>query len=120
MDWLIQAAHAAGESVAQASVRAIDWLTWLWVIGISVLGGGVSFFQKLKRGQVRPFNFTELLGEILVSFFVGLVTFLLCRAIDLNDYWSAGLTGITAHMGSRALMLMEDAFTKKFQKMTGE
>lgn len=112
-DWIIQAAHAAGDTAADLTIRAIDWFTWVWVIGISSLGGVVSFWQKLKTGTARPFNFAELLGEITGSAFVGIITFLLCKNYGFNELITAALVGITGHMGSRAMMLFERVLEKK-------
>lgn len=115
IDDIILAAYAAGDTAAQASVRAIDWLTWLWVVGLSSLGGAVNFYQKMKTGQSRPFNFTELVGELFISGFVGIVTFLMLRSY-VNEMVAAGVTGITAHMGSRAILLAERIIEKFIEK----
>lgn len=117
LDFFVQAAHAAAntasDAVTEMSIRAIDWFTWLWVIGISSMGGAVSFYQKLKQGQARPFNFAELLGEIVGSAFVGIITFLLCKNYGFNELITAALVGITGHMGSRAMMLFERVLERK-------
>lgn len=116
MDWLIRMAHAAGDGLSEAGLRAIDWFTWLWVVGLSVLGGVVSFYQKMKQGHVRPFNFAEFVGELAVSGLVGIITFLLCKEWGLSEVFSAALVGITAHMGSRAIMLFERYLERFFDK----
>lgn len=116
MDWLIKAAYAAGEGMTEAGLRAIDWFTWLWVVGMSLLGGFVSFYQKLKAGKARPFNIAEFIGELGISGLVGIVTFLLCKEWDVSEYLSAALVGITAHMGSRAIMMFEQYVERFFSK----
>src|SRR5258708_1225060 len=114
-NWLVQSAHAAGDGIVEAGVRAIDWVTWLWVIGLSSVGGGISFYRKLKQGHVRPFNIAELLGELSISAFVGLITFLLCKSAGINEFLTAALVGLTGHMGTRALMRLEQYLERKLQ-----
>lgn len=112
-DLLIAAAHAAQDAAEDITIRAIDWFTWAWVIVLSSLGGAVNFYQKLKQGSARPFNFAELLGEIVGSAFVGIITFLLCKNSGFNELITAALVAITGHMGSRAMMLFERVLEKR-------
>lgn len=82
-------------------------LTYLWVFLLSSWGGLVSFFRKYKEGKTRAFNIVEFIGEIVISAFVGVVTFLLCEAGNINHLVSAALVAISGHMGSRAIFIFE-------------
>lgn len=86
-------------------------LTWGWVIGLSLLGGFVSFYQKLKAGHVRAWNFTEFIGELATSALVGIITFKFCQWQGFNPDLAPALVGITSHMGSRALFKAEAKFS---------
>lgn len=91
-----------------------DWagvLTWAWVVGLSLLGGFVSFYQKLKAGHVRAWNFTEFVGELATSALVGIITFKLCQWQGFSSDLAPALVGITSHMGSRALFKAEAKFS---------
>jgi hypothetical protein len=81
--------------------------TYLWVIGLSALGGIVSWIRKVREGNARVFNIAELVGEIFTAGFAGLITFWLCEAADMNELVQAALIGIAGHMGSRAVFLFE-------------
>lgn len=84
-----------------------EWFTYAWVIFMSVWGGTVSFLRKVSQGAARPFNLTELLGEVFTSGFVGVITFWMCEAANIDKLLSAALVGIAGHMGSRAIFLFE-------------
>ena len=53
-------------------------VTYAWVLLLSVWGGVVNFIQRLKRGEAKAHNIVELIGELVISAFVGIVTFYLC------------------------------------------
>lgn len=89
-------------------------LTYLWVGAWAMLGGVVSYFQKVRQGKVHPFSVTEFVGELVTSGFVGLLTFWLCEAAEIDRLITAVLVGISGHMGSRAIFLFERWAEKRF------
>jgi hypothetical protein len=89
-------------------------LTYAWVFGLSAWGGVVSFIRKYRGGKARPFNFMELIGEIIVAALAGVLTFFMAEAAAINPLITAALVGISGHMGSRAIALMEDWATARF------
>lgn len=82
-------------------------LTYAWVIALSFVGGMVSFTRKVRDGVARKFNFTEFIGEIVTSGFVGVITFWLCEWSGVHPLLTAALVGISGHMGSRAIFKLE-------------
>lgn len=82
-------------------------ITYLWVIGLSLWGGIAGFMSKVRRGRAHPFNLTEFIGEIAVSGLVGVCTFFLCEWAGLDQLFTAAAVGVTGHMGSRGIMLLE-------------
>ena len=87
----------------------------LWAVAIAIAGGAVSFFQKVKDGKARAFNATEFIGEIVTSGFVGLVTFWICKAFEVNEWATAAAVAVTGHMGARAIFLAEQWVERKFK-----
>jgi len=81
-------------------------LTYVWIIGLSFWGGVSGYVRKLKQGH-RNFSIAELVGEICISGFVGIVTFFICEAADIPPVLSAAIIGISSHMGSRAILMSE-------------
>lgn len=88
--------------------------TACWVMFLSGWGGVVSFWRKRKDGKVRPFNVTELIGEIFTSGFAGVLTYLVATAADVNPLITAALVGVSGHMGSRAIFGLEQYLSHKF------
>lgn len=91
-----------------------SFLTYLWVFGLSSLGGFISFINKLKKGHARAFNVAEFMGEIATSAFAGVITFWLCENANISPLVTAALVGVSGHMGSRAILLFEEWLAKKF------
>lgn len=96
-----------------------ELITYVWVFGLSAWGGAVSFMRKMREGKARPFNIMELIGELVTSAFAGVMTFWLCEAANINPFVGAAMVGISGHMGSRAIGLLELFFSKKFIMQTG-
>ncbi|MEH6825643.1 MAG: phage holin family protein [Motiliproteus sp.] len=84
------------------------WITYLWVFAISAWGGLTSYIQKVKTGRVDKFFIMELIGEMCVSAFVGVVTFWLCELSEFPSLLTVALVAMSGHMGVRAIALIED------------
>ena len=89
-------------------------LPWIWLVLITLLGGVASFVRKMRESHVRAWNFTEFVGEIVISGLAGLITANICQWQDFPMPLTYALTGIGAHMGSRALFKAEALFDTKF------
>jgi NhaP-type Na+/H+ and K+/H+ antiporter len=92
-----------------------DLITYAWVIFLSGLGGLVAFLRKIKEGHARAFNLLEFVGEIVTSAFTGIITFYLCESAHVDRLLTAALIGVSGHMGSRALFLIENYLSKKIK-----
>jgi hypothetical protein len=91
----------------------------LWVTLISLLGGVASFFGKVRRGEARPWNVVELVGELTTAALAGMVTYWLARWAQLDPWATAAAVGISGHMGSRALFLFERWLSRRFHLEEG-
>jgi len=107
----------AAQKMLEVARQASWWPTIVahaWVILLSMLGGVVSYIQKVRSGQCSRFNVTELIGEIITSGFAGLLTYLFCEAAGINLEWTAFMVGVSGHMGARAVMMFERYLGKRF------
>ena len=81
-------------------------LTYLWVLGLAMLGGLAAFIQRLnKSAKPQPLKtiFLKLAGELVIAAFAGLLTFWLCQAWGLDGTMSALAVGVSGHMGGKAI-----------------
>ena len=88
------------------------YITYVWVIGMAALGGVAHYIKKINSG-LKPFSIAELAGEIIISGFVGLLTFFICDATEVDMRITAVFVGISGHMGSRAIYLIQLLIQKK-------
>lgn len=93
-------------------------ITYAWVVALSILGGAASFFGKVKSGAARWFNIAELIGEMFISAFAGLVTFYLCEWSGFSPLLTAVLVAVAGHMGTRAIFVLERFFEQRILGQT--
>jgi hypothetical protein len=94
--------------------------TYEWVIGISMLAGFVSFIEKMKLFRMKEFTWwglffmiVSLVCEAISSVFVGLMSFAICESYGIEQITSVAIVGLSAHMGTRAIMQMRKFMSKK-------
>jgi hypothetical protein len=81
---------------------------WLFVLLMPCAGGVVNWYAKVKAGNARVFNIVELVGELFTSGFVGLGVFMLLKSYDQPVGVCAALSGISGHMATRLLFVLEN------------
>ena len=88
-------------------------ITYAWVLILSIWGGIANNIRKIKNGTLKRFSLAELIGDIFISGFIGVMTFYLCEYAAFNSLLTAFLVGITSHMGTKGLSVLEDLAAKK-------
>lgn len=95
------------EKIQEAASWISQAFTWLWVIGLSSWGGAVGYLSRIDKQKVK-FKFYTFCVEVFISAFVGVLTFLLCDSSNLSWETTAAMVGVSGHMGTRALMVIEN------------
>jgi hypothetical protein len=114
----VEMAKAAVEVAKDAGPFAPkNLIPTLWMLAISMMGGAVNFYQKVKSGKARVINVTELIGEMVTSAFVGIVCFWICKSYGVNEYATAAGVAISGHMGARAIFLAEQWIEERAKKL---
>lgn len=94
-------------------------LTYLWVATLSIWGGVAHYIRKIKANKRKAFSIAELLGDIIISGFIGILTFFLAQSANIDNLMTAFLIGISSHMGARGLAILEEIAEKKINKVLG-
>jgi drug/metabolite transporter (DMT)-like permease len=102
------------------------WGLFAWVFGVCMLAGAVSVYRRRKLERFSTF---EVVGEICVSGFAGLMTFLGCIAVGVTQVppqdlaracMVAFVCGIAAHASARILALYDKAVERRMSMVLGE
>jgi len=89
-------------------------LGYIWFVALAIWGGTVNYLSRVKQGHVEYFSFAELIGEWAISGFAGLLTAYICIEMDLSWHMTAFFTGVSGHMGGRAIFMFERWTKSKF------
>jgi hypothetical protein len=89
------------------------------MLGVALLGGLVSYWGKLRRGEVPKWAVSHLIGELTTSALAGLLCFWFCEWAGFPPLLTAGFTGVAGHMGTRAITMYEGMMARKFGTASG-
>jgi len=93
--------------------------TLAFIIGMSCLGGLVSWIAKVRAGSIPGWSLMHLIGELCTSAFAGFLCFLLCDAVGVSLKVTIGLVGVAGHMGTRAINAFESFAERKWGVLAG-
>jgi hypothetical protein len=80
---------------------------WLFILVMALLGGAVSWYLKVKRGELAATNIFALVGEFMVSALAGLLAFLICDYLEMPLGITGAAAGLAGHAGAKALTIGE-------------
>ena len=98
----------------EKTITGYALLTYAWVLALSTWGGMVNYLSKIRMGHIARFNVTELIGDMFISGFTGVLTFWMCQAAGFNELTTAVFVGISGHMGARMIGKLESVMSRKF------
>lgn len=101
------------EAKAAAETTPQVWPSFI-MFCIAAAGGAVSWWGKMKKGEVKPVNMMELVGEIVASGITGVLVAWLMTGLGVNQFLVFAAAGISGHMGTRAIFLIERYAERKF------
>lgn len=89
---------------------------YMWVIIyvaiLSFLGGLTSYMRQRKTGAITAFRLGGFLIHMTIAAFVGVITYLICKGVGLNELLTAAAIGISSHMGTPAIVFVEELVPK--------
>lgn len=90
-----------------------------FVLGIALFGGVVSWFRKVRKGEIAVNSIMHLIGELTTASFAGLIAFWFCVYINAPGPLMACIVAISGHMGTKAITLFEEWAGKKIPPLDG-
>lgn len=90
--------------------------TYGLMLGVALLGGFVSWYAKVRKGDLPAWSLNHLVGELATSALAGLLCFWLCEWAGFQPLLTAALTGIAGHAGTRAIAAFEEWAAKRALK----
>lgn len=111
---LLCAGAALADVPANREDFEINVKTVLCIVGMSLMGGLVSWIGKVRSGVIATYSLMSLVGELCTSAFAGFLCYLLCDSFGMNVKMTICLVGIAGHMGTRAITAFESFATKRW------
>lgn len=95
---------------------------YILVMILGAIGGLVARLQTLIGAGIHCWKCAlgRLAVDSVTSGFCGLLAFWACESINMKPLLTAVMIGITGHMGSRAIFLIEKIIVSKWKKIADE
>lgn len=87
---------------------------YAFLLAIALLGGLVSFYNRVRSGAAQAWNVMHLVGELATAGFAGLLAFWMCAYAGTPHLVTAALVGVAGHMGTRAITAFEEWAAQRF------
>lgn len=88
-----------------------NWSVPIYVFLLSCWAATANTVRRIRKKEIPHFSIREWVGDIVISSFIGVLTFHLCRYTGVDDMLMAVYVGAASHMGTRALSLFERIFS---------
>lgn len=113
-------ANAAGaETVGIKDPLNYPLKQYIFILAISLLGGLVGWYSKVRRGQLQATNLMSLIGELCTSALSGLLAFYVCEYLNFVPVLTAAIVGVAGHMGTRAITWAEETLKRRADGIAG-
>lgn len=89
----------------QNKITIVETILFALFAGV---GGMLSYLLRSLNSNLSP-KFSRAFVEALSSAFVGLIAMLICKAVEIDLYWSGAIVGVFGWIGAETSMVI---FTK--------
>ena len=94
------------------------WAPFVLALILALWGATANYISRLNKTEAE-FKTAALIGEWVISGFVGFIAILLCMEYEVSVYMSGAIAGIAGHQGGRGLFILEAALKDYIKKKTG-
>jgi len=88
---------------------------YFWFLVLAAWGGAVNYIRRVKKDNLR-FSIFELVGELSVSAFAGIVTALVCQEMNVSVLLTYAAVAISGHLGGKTIDAFENKFLSRIDK----
>lgn len=99
----------------EAVFRAIG--EYIWFVLLAMIGGTINYVSRVRRNAAHKFSVVELLGEWVVSGFVGVLTIYLGLAFNWPMPLIGFACGISGHMAGRIVYMLDNRASAWVEKL---
>lgn len=92
---------------------------YAFILALSLLGGLVGWYSKVRRGHLHVANLMALVGELATSALAGLLVFYLCEYLNVAPVLTAAVVGMAGHTGAKVLSWAEEALKARADRLAG-
>ncbi len=98
----------------------INYIEALISIVLATFGGLVKRMTELEKTPDKRASLRYYLAGSLMSAFVGIVVYFLCKYFNVPQLLTFGLTALSGYMGIPVLDLLSSIAKKRIEKTVGE
>lgn len=92
---------------------------YAFILGISLVGGLVNFYRRVRSGDLQTPGVSALIGELATSAFAGLLCFWICEYFALAPLLTAACAGLAGHAGGNGIVWAETVSRRWIEKRWG-
>ncbi len=85
-------------------------------IMLASFGGLVKRIADQEKNPTKKVSLSYYMFGSVISMFVGIVAYILCKGFNLSQLLTAGITALAGYMGSPLLELLSDIAKKRIEK----
>lgn len=109
---------AAAADVPRDPFAALSLRQYAAVLAMTLLGGFVGWYTKVRKGEVKASNLFALIGEMATSALSGWAAFFICDHFAVPLGMTAAVCGMAGYMGGRLIdraeRLVQQHIDRKF------
>jgi phosphotransferase system glucose/maltose/N-acetylglucosamine-specific IIC component len=94
----------------------INYLEVMINIVLASFGGFVKRLSEMEKKPGQKVSLSYYIIGSIISMFVGVVVYFICKNFDLSQFLTAGLTALSGYIGSPALDLLSDLLKRRVEK----
>jgi hypothetical protein len=104
-------------NLPQGNGQDPGWVAYMLILLMAAWGGLINYLSRIRKAAI-PFDIGELILEMFISAFAGIVIGLIAIAFNLNLYLVLAMVGIGGHAGGRTVFLLDRWWNRKLTSIS--